>query len=221
MDTISPHAWEVSPSEARQIQRELAGRVSRTNHIGEVRLIAGTDVAVGGRAGPARAAVVLLSYPDLALVESSTVETPLSFPYIPGLLSFRETPALMKAFQQLSRSPDLVMVDGHGYAHPRRFGIACHVGVLLDIPTIGCAKSRLIGQHADVGDEPGDWTPLLDEDEIIGAVVRTKAHTKPIYVTVGHKVDLEGAMSWVLRCCRGYRLPEPTRLADLAAGGKL
>jgi len=218
MKAIWLHPWETSPTEARQIQREMAGRVSRESAIGELRLIAGADVAAGGRGRSARAAVVVLSYPALTLVETRTVELPLRFPYIPGLLSFRESPVLVQAFEQLEHTPDLVMVDGQGIAHPRRIGIASHLGLLLDLPTIGCAKSRLIGQHDEVGAEPGCWTPLIDEDEVIGAVVRTKAGARPLYISIGHKVDLDAAVSWVLGSCRGYRLPEPTRLADRVAG---
>lgn len=218
MKTIRLHPWEASSSEALRIQKELAARVSREAAIGEVRLIAGADVAAGGRGHPARAAVVVLSYPALTLVETSTVEVPLRFPYIPGLLSFRESPVLVQAFEQLESIPDLVMVDGHGISHPRRIGIASHLGLLLDLPTIGCAKSRLVGQYEEVAPEPGSWAPLIDKDEVIGAVVRTKLGVKPVFVSIGHKVDLESAVSWVLRCCRGYRLPEPTRTAHRIAG---
>jgi deoxyribonuclease V len=217
MEIRQLHAWDVAPDEAIEIQQRLAGMVIRHNEVGEVRHIAGVDLST--RAGfPARAAVVVLTYPELAVYESGVAELQVAFPYVPGLLSFREAPAILAAFERLSTAPDLVMVDGQGIAHPRRFGIASHLGILLDLPTIGCAKSRLVGKHADPGPEKGDWTDLVDRGEVVGAVVRTKRRSKPLYLSIGHKIDLATSIEWVLRCVRGYRLPEPTRQAHLLAG---
>ncbi len=186
----------------------------------DVHFIAGVDVAIQRR-GEGTASVVVLSYPELKLVEDSNVQGEVDFPYVPGLLSFRESPLLIKAFEGLKITPDLVLVDGQGVAHPRRFGIAAHLGLLLDIPTIGCAKSRLCGTFEEPGVEAGSTSNLKDVDEVIGRVVRTRTNTRPVYVSVGHKVSLRQAVIWTLRCCRGFRLPEPTRLAHQAAGGFL
>ncbi len=215
------HDWGVTPAQAEQIQRRLAARVSPRDEIGRVRLVAGVDISAPDKEGMARAAVVVLSYPELELVESEVLGKRVEFPYIPGLLSFRESPLILAVCQRLKVEPDLILVDGQGVAHPRRFGLASHLGVLWDKPTIGCAKSRLCGRHEEVGPEPGSWTQLVDQGEVIGVVLRTKPDSRPLYISVGHKVDLESAWKWTLNCCRGYRLPEPTRLAHLAAGGKL
>ena len=215
------HDWQVTPTQAKQVQRRLAGKVLRENRISEVRLVAGVDISAPNREGVARAAVVVLSYPGMELVGGRVVWRKVNFPYIPGLLSFRESPLILAACEELKMDPDLILVDGQGLAHPRRFGLASHLGVILDKPTIGCAKSRLCGQHEEVGPELGDWAQLIDQGEVIGAVLRTKRDSKPLYISIGHKVDLESALKWTLSCCRGYRLPEPTRLAHLAASGKL
>jgi deoxyribonuclease V len=163
---------------------------------------------------------VVLEYPELGLVETKVVSGKLDFPYIPGLLSFREAPLTLVACERLSVTPDLILVDGQGIAHPRRLGFASHLGLFLDMPTIGCAKSRLCGSHEEPGNEPGNYTEVVDEGETIGVALRTKAGVKPVYVSIGHKVDLQTAIYWVLECCCGYRLPEPTRLAHLAATGR-
>ena len=163
---------------------------------------------------------MLFHFPSLKLVEVTIVEEPVRFPYIPGLLSFREAPAIEKAVTRLRQRPDLLLVDGQGIAHPRRMGVAAHLGLLLDIPAVGCAKSRLCGQATEPGPEAGSWTPLVEGEEVIGAVLRTRVGVKPLYVSIGHRVDLEGARRWVLACCRGYRLPEPSRWAHRAAGGR-
>jgi len=219
--TGSLHGWRVSPSEALDIQLRLASQVVRTNHLRTPRYIAGLDISVDRERGTGRVAVVVLSYPELEVAEVQTVEDSIDFPYVPGLLSFREAPITLAACAKLEITPDLFLVDGQGIAHPRRLGLASHLGLFLDMPTIGCAKSRLCGAHETPGAESGSYAELEDNDETIGAVLRTKAGTNPIYVSIGHKVDLETAVSWVLQCCRGYRLPEPTRLAHLAAGGNL
>ncbi len=219
------HSWDLTPSEAIALQTRLAPQAIREGDAGDVKLVAAADVAFVDRPyrrqpGLARAAVVLLSYPDLAIIERHVVEAPATFPYVPGLLSFREIPALARAFEELERRPDLLLVDGQGLAHPRRFGLACHLGLLLDVPTIGCAKSRLCGEHAFLGLEPGSRTPLIDREEVIGLVLRTRAGVAPLYVSTGHRIGLDEAADWVLRLCRGYRLPEPIRLADrLSKGG--
>jgi deoxyribonuclease V len=211
----------MSPGEAIEIQRQLSKEVSKTGDVAAPQFIAGVDIATGGNQGIAQAAVVVLSYPELQTVEMAIAQDRLDFPYIPGLLSFRESPLILAACQKLSHLPNLVMVDGHGIAHPRRLGIACHLGLFLDIPTIGCAKSRLCGSHANPAGEPGSYTEVTDRGETIGVALRTKRGVKPCYVSTGHKINLENAIYWVLHCCRGYRLPEPTRLAHLAAGGNV
>ncbi len=213
------HDWHLSTSQALDLQRRLAGQVSRSNGPFTPRFIAGTDVATGNGVGTA--ALVVLSYPELKVVETSVVQGKLDFLYVPGLLSFRESPLILAAAERLNVTPDLIMVDGQGMAHPRRFGLACHLGLFLDTPVIGCAKSRLCGQHETPGDEAGSYTELIDGGETIGAALRTKTGVKPLYISIGHKLGLEAAIHWVLECCRGYRLPEPTRLAHLAAGGNL
>jgi deoxyribonuclease V len=179
------------------------------------------DISGEDRRGMARGAVVVLRFPELELVERSVVEQMVSFPYVPGLLSFRETPLILAACENLSLTPDLFIADAQGIAHPRRLGLASHLGLILDVPTIGCAKSILCGRHGDLGQEPGSYAPLLDGDEVIGAALRTKRGVNPVYVSIGQKVDLEAALKWVMACLKGYRLPEPTRLAHLAAGGQL
>ncbi|MBI2887729.1 MAG: deoxyribonuclease V [Chloroflexi bacterium] len=216
MDTL--HPWDVTPAEARVLQEQLAGRVVRRDETQGVRWIAGADVHYPQR-GQARAAAVLFRYPELTLEAASVVEEEVKFPYLPGLLSFREAAAVAHALEGLPRRPELLLVDGQGIAHPRRFGLAAHLGVLLDMPAVGCAKSRLIGAHEEPSPEAGAWTPLMDGQEVIGAVVRTRKGVKPLFVSVGHRVDLEAVIRWVLACCRGFRLPEPCRWAHRAAGG--
>lgn len=215
------HGWQISAAEAKQIQLELAGRVSRQSQAIEPRFIAGVDISAPDSRGIARAAVVILSYPELQVIEVKTADDKPNFPYIPGLLSFREAPLMLSACRRLSVNPDLILVDGQGIAHPRSFGIASHLGLLLKTPTIGCAKSRLCGTHPQVPDNVGDYTELTFHGEIIGAAVRSKIKAKPIYISIGHMIDLPAAIYWVIQCCRGYRLPEPARLAHIAAGGKL
>ena len=166
-------------------------------------------------------AVVVLRYPGLEVVVVKVVTGRIAFPYVPGLLSFREAPLVLAACEQLTVTPDLVIVDGQGIAHPRRLGLASHLGLFLDTPTIGCAKSRLCGHHPAPGKEAGSYTELVDRGETVGAVLCTRAGVKPVYVSIGHRIDLTAAIGWVLSCCRGYRLPEPTRLAHQAAGGNL
>lgn len=215
------HNWQVSVAEAKEIQRVLAAQVVRRSELDAPRLIAGVDISAEDSRGMARGAVVVLRSPELVVVEQSVVELGIGFPYVPGLLSFRETPLILAACERLTVTPDLFIADAQGIAHPRRLGLASHLGLVLDVPTIGCAKSILCGHHGDVGEEPGAYAPLRDGDEVIGAALRTKRGVKPVYVSIGHRVDLDAACHWVMACLRGYRLPEPTRLAHLAAAGQL
>lgn len=215
------HPWNVTPAEARQNQEQVRRRVSRRNgpELRRIRYVAGVDCSL--RNGHAFAAVPVLDFETLEPVELAVAETPLSFPYVPGLLTFRECPAILAAFDKLAIQPDLVMVDGQGIAHPRRVGIAAHLGVLLGKPTVGCAKSRLIGTHDEPHERAGYYTDLWDKDELIGGVLRTRDGVAPLYVSIGHRIDLPTALDLTLQCCRGYRLPEPTRLAHNAAAGRL
>jgi len=203
------------------MQHRLSAQVLRDGRTVRPRYIAGVDVSISRARGEATGAVVLLDYPGLRLVEAKVICGKAEFPYVPGLLSFREAPLLLRACQELEIIPDLFLVDGQGIAHPRRIGLASHLGLFLDVPTIGCAKSRLCGSHTTPGVEPGEYAELVDGDEVIGAVLRTKVGVKPVYVSIGHKIDLPTAIHWVLACCKGYRLPEPVRLAHQAAGGNL
>jgi deoxyribonuclease V len=215
------HPWKVTTAEARAIQLRLAGLVSRNNELPGVRLVAGVDISAPRFQGRVRGTVVVLTYAELEVVEIGAVEQTVDFPYIPGLLSFRESPVILAAYEKLRSRPDLIMVDGQGIAHPRRFGLASHLGVLLDVPTIGCAKSLLCGTHDALGAEAGSAAEIEHEGEVVGMALRTRTNVRPVFVSVGHKVDLAAAVSWVGSCCRGYRLPEPTRLAHLAASGNL
>lgn len=221
MDLRDLHPWDLTPKDAIALQRELASQVVRRGGPRTVRRVAGVDCAVDKARGRATGAVVVLSFPELEVVEIAVEETPLTFPYVPGLLSFREVPVLREAFHRITGPIDLLVVDGQGYAHPRRFGLACHLGLLLDLPAIGCAKSRLLGEHGDVGEEAGSRADLTDGGEVIGSLLRTRARVKPVYVSVGHRIGLRQAERWLLRCCKGYRLPEPARLAHQAAGGRI
>jgi deoxyribonuclease V len=213
------HEWVVDPTEAVTLQRELASRIVREDRIEEpVRFIAGVDMAINEESGMARAAVVLLSFPELEIVERHVYEEPVRMPYIPGLLSFRELPCILGAFNKLKQHPQLVMVDGQGIAHPRRLGIASHLGLWLDLPTIGCAKSILRGNYDKnaLGEEAGSWVPLVEgrKGEVLGAALRTRAHVNPMFISLGHRISLETSIEYVMACAKGYRLPEPTRQAD-------
>lgn len=213
------HDWDLTPAAARALQVELAQRVEQQDRIGPVRRVAGIDIGFEEAGRVTRAAVAVLSIPDLVLVEQALARLPTRFPYVPGLLSFREAPAALAALERLSRAPDLILYDGQGIAHPRRCGIACHVGLLADIPTIGVAKSRLTGDYGKVPAVRGAWVPLTDRGETIGAVLRTRAGVKPLFVSVGHRVGLDSAVAWVMACTRRYRLPETTRQAHRLASG--
>ena len=215
------HGWDVSIARAKEIQLSLAKRVVTESEVINPSLVAGIDISASDAQGVARGAVVILRYPELSIVEVEIAQGKLTLPYIPGLLSFRETPLILAACVKLNNIPDLILIDGQGIAHPRRLGLASHVGLFLDLPTIGCAKSILCGQHQPLGEDTGSHAGLLDNGELIGAALRTKSGVRPIYVSVGHKIGLTSALQLVMKCCRGYRLPEPTRLAHLAAGGML
>jgi deoxyribonuclease V len=219
MSTAALHRWNLTPKQAIALQSDLRERVVRVDRLGEVRRVAGIDVGYEDDKRAARAAVAVLTFPGLELEAYAIARQPVRFPYVPGLLSFREAPVVLKAFERLRSAPDLILYDGQGIAHPRRCGIASHVGLLLDIPVIGVAKSRLIGEYAKLPAAKGRWVPLTDADEIIGAVLRTRAGVKPVYVSVGHRVSLETAVRYVLACCTRYRLPETTRWADRLASG--
>jgi len=215
------HSWQISLAQALDVQRRLSAQVSRSGDLATPQFIAGVDISASQAQGIATGAVVVLNYPELRVVETKVVNGKLDFPYVPGLLSFRESPITLAACERLTTPPDLILVDGQGIAHPRRMGLASHLGLFLDTPTIGCAKSLLCGRHEEPGAEAGSYAEVIDNGEIIGAALRTRLGVKPIYVSIGHKVDLQAAIYWVLECCRGYRLPEPTRLAHEAAGGNL
>jgi deoxyribonuclease V len=211
----------VTTTRAREIQLELSARVSREGKICNPRYIAGVDISVNRFAKTGTGAVVILSYPDLELLEMQSVTDKIAFPYVPGLLTFREAPLIMAAWEKLQVKPDVVIVDGQGIAHPRRIGLASHLGLLLDVPTIGCAKSRLIGEYIEPEAAAGNFSALRDNNEVIGVALRTKNDVKPVFVSIGHRVDLDEAIRLVLACCRGYRLPEPSRWAHQAASGNL
>jgi len=215
------HEWEVSVARAREIQLSLAKRVVTQGEDITPCLVAGIDISSPNAQGVARGAIVVLSYPEFSITEVVVAEAKIAFPYIPGLLSFRESPLILSACEKLNNTPDLMLVDGQGIAHPRRLGLASHLGLFLDLPTIGCAKSILCGRHQPLAEEAGAHAELIDNGELIGAALRTKSRVRPVYVSVGHKINLASALRLVMSCCRGYRIPEPTRLAHLAAGGSL
>jgi deoxyribonuclease V len=215
------HAWNVTVDQAIDIQHNLANRIIQSGEIKSPRFILGLDVSVKNR-NEATAAAVVLNYPELVVVEKAIEKGEIEFPYIPGLLSFREVPITLRTCEKLKTNLDLVMVDGQGVAHPRRIGLASHLGLFLNIPTIGCAKSRLYGNYKEPPDIPGSYSDITDNDgNIIGAVLRTKSGVKPLFISVGHMIGLSSAIQWVLKCSRGYRLPETTRLAHLASKGNL
>lgn len=211
------HRWDLTPAEARELQTSLAGRIVTTDRFGVIRRVAGVDIGFEDHGRTTRAAIAVLDFPDLAPMAQAVVRRPTDFPYVPGLLSFREIPAALDGFATLDATPDLVICDGQGFAHPRRFGLACHLGWLLDVPCIGVAKSRLLGAFAPPAAERGAWTPLRDGEEVIGAAVRTRVGVKPVFVSIGHAVSLESAIRLTLACSPRYRLPETTRRAHRLA----
>lgn len=219
------HSWDLTPTEAVALQRELAGKVDGRSPLTECRIIAGADVSYTRFSNVFYAGVVVLRADDLAIVEKQGAVRRSPFPYVPGLLSFREAPAILEAFAKVKVEPDVVMLDGQGFAHPRRLGLASHVGLWLERPCVGCAKSLLIGKYREPGKRAGALAALKDKDDVIGQVVRTRAGVKPVYVSVGHRIDLASAVRLVLASCRGCRLPEPARQAhrfvnELREGGE-
>lgn len=210
----APHRWAVTPRRAVAIQRELRDRVRLEGPGALVRRVAGVDAAFSADGARCIAGVVLWDAETGDVLEEHVATGPLRFPYVPGLLSFREAPTVLAALRRLRQRPDALLVDGHGLAHPRRFGIACHVGLLADLPSVGCAKSRLVGRHREPGLRRGARAALVHEGERIGTVLRTRDGVRPIFVSIGHRFDLPAAERLVLRCATGHRLPEPTRLAD-------
>jgi len=212
------HRWDVSPKEAVKIQKELNRRVI-TNGEPEIRIVAGADVSVTADRETMTAAVCLMTFPDLDPLEKATAKMKTAFPYVPGLLSFREGPVLLKAFGRLKKKPDLIIFDGQGIAHPRRFGIAAHMGVLLGIPSVGCAKSPLYGSYEPVAGQRGQKSLITDKDgSVLGACLRTRTGVKPVFISVGNLVSLDYAVDVVLECAPKYRLPEPVRCAHKLAG---
>ncbi len=208
------HSWQISPKEAIAIQGSLASQVIRKGHLEEVRFIAGADISTEKDSTQAYAGVVVMTYPRLEVVEERGVIFELSFPYVPGLLAFREAPPLLKVFEEIRHEPDLILFDGQGIAHPRGLGIASHMGLLLDKPSIGCAKSLLFGLFEEPGDQQGVFSYLYDKHKnIIGSVVRTRTGVQPVFVSIGHRIDLSTAIKYVLSSCRGYRIPDPIRHA--------
>jgi deoxyribonuclease V len=208
------HQWAKTLTEAKVIQETLRTQVITEDCLGEINYVAGVDVAFKDDYAITQAAVAVLSYRDLQIVDRAIVQTPTTFPYVPGYLSFREIPAILAVLPKLKIQPDVILCDGQGLAHPRRLGLACHLGVILDLPTIGVAKSLLIGKHDALPLTKGSWVPLIDRDETIGAVLRSRDRVKPIYISIGNKVSLPRAIDLVLNCLTKYRLPETTRWAD-------
>lgn len=212
------HEWNLSPPAAIQLQKQLAYEVVAEDDFAEpIKTVAGIDLGYDAKNDTSRAVVVVLKFPELELVETSEALLPIQFPYVPGLLSFRETPVAIKALEKLENAPDLILCDGQGLAHPRRFGIACHIGLLANVPTIGVAKSLLVGKFENLGETRGSVAPLIHKKEEIGAALRTKDKVQPVYVSVGHRISLGTAVRYVLECAPKYRLPETTRLADKLA----
>ena len=214
----APHRWNLTPRAAVAVQRRLAGRVRRHGDGGRIRSVAGLDCAFSRDGTRCLAAAILWEVDSRRVVEERHAERPLTFPYVPGLLSFREAPALIAALRKLRSTPDALMLDGHGIAHPRRFGIACHLGILCDLPSVGVAKSLLVGEPREPAASRGSRRALLHRGERVGTVLRTRDGVKPVFVSVGHAIDLSDAERLVLRTCAGFRLPEPTRRADAAVG---
>ncbi|PLZ97893.1 endonuclease V [Fischerella thermalis CCMEE 5328] len=215
------HAWTLSVEEAIAIQEQMQAEVITSDQLQQpVQYVAGVDMGFEADGTISRAAVAVLSFPELELQETSLARRPTSFPYIPGFLSFREIPAVLDALEKIKITPDLILCDGQGIAHPRRFGIACHLGVIVNISSIGVAKSLLVGKHEELPDTRGSWQPLIHKGEIVGAVLRTRVGVKPVYVSSGHRISLPTAIDYVLRCTPKYRLPETTRIADKLASDR-
>lgn len=219
---IDPELWNVTPKQAVELQNRLREKVSLADDLGEVCTVGGVDVSIARFSKTGKCGIVVLSFPELEVIETRVHISAIEFPYVPGLLAFRELPIFFQTWDQLAAKPDLLFFDGQGYAHPRRFGLACMAGVLLNKPTVGCAKSRLVGEYAEPPQEPGAVSPLIAaEGDRIGDVVRTKAGCKPVFISPGHRISFETATALALGCTRGYRIPEPTRLAHIAVTSAL
>jgi len=217
MNIQRPETWPKTVEEAIVIQTQLKSLVRTTDELETIKYVAGVDVGFKENYTISQSAVAVLSFPDLSLQETAIAQRPTTFPYIPGFLSFREVPVILDVLEKLTITPDLIICDGQGIAHPRRFGLACHLGVLIDQPTIGAAKSLLIGKHEYLPSEKGSWKPLKDKGEIIGAVLRSRTNVRPLYISPGHRISLETSINYVLNCITKYRLPETTRWADQLA----
>jgi deoxyribonuclease V len=212
------HEWNLAPREAIELQKQLAYEVvTRDEFEKPIKTVAGIDLGIDQKNDTCRAVVVVLSFPQLDLIESAEAILPIQFPYVPGLLSFRETPVAVVALEKLTIAPDLILCDGQGIAHPRRFGIACHIGLITGVPSVGVAKSLLVGKYGSLGLTRGSTADLIHQNERVGIALRTKDNTQPVYVSAGHKISLETATEYVLQCAPKYRLPETTRLADKMA----
>ena len=217
MDVRELHSWSVSPSEALNIQETLKKKLVFKRIKKNIHLLAGADVSYSKNNRRLYAAVTVMTFPELNVVEEATVGGDMNFPYIPGLLSFREAPILARAFKKIKRVPDVVIFDGQGIAHPRGMGLASHMGLMLDIPSIGCAKSRLFGAYEKIGNTAGDFSFLKADGMIVGVALRTRTNTNPVFVSPGYKTDIPGCFETILNACRGYKIPEPIRQAHLLA----
>jgi deoxyribonuclease V len=215
MKCIKLHPWDLQYSEAIKVQQDLKDQIVLRSWNADPELVSGADVSYSKNSDIFYSAVVVFEFPSMRIVESAHASGRMDFPYIPGLLSFREAPVLIKAFEKIRKVPDVVVFDGQGIAHPRGVGLASHMGLVLDLPTIGCAKKNLVGSHDDVGNEVGDHKPIIFKGDVVGAALRTKKNVKPVFISPGHKMDIPSAIEIVLKTCRGYKLPEPTRQAHL------
>lgn len=213
------HPWDLDTKQAADVQRELAAEVILTDRLDPIEYVAGIDVGYEDGNTVTRAAVAVLNFPSLTLADWVLVKRPTTFPYIPGYLSFREVPAIIDALEQLKVTPNILFCDGHGTIHPRRFGIACHLGILTGLPAVGVGKTPYVGKHDPLADTKGSWQPIRHKEEVIGAAVRTRVGVKPIYVSPGHRICLETAISLVLKCTLGYKQPETTRWSHRLASG--
>jgi deoxyribonuclease V len=221
MELHHSHSWELTPKQAIELQQALRGHARIADDFAAINTVAGVDVGFEQGNTITRAAIAVLDYPSLTLREWTIARQPTRFPYVPGLLSFREIPAVLEALERLSVLPDMLLCDGQGIAHPRRFGIASHLGVLLDLPTIGVGKSRLTGSYEEPAESKGAWSPLTDKGEEIGCVLRSRCGVKPLFVSPGHRVSIASARQWVMNCLTRYRLPETTRWAHRLASGDI
>lgn len=210
-----PHSWNISPKEGIEIQKKLREQLIFSENKFEIIKICGTDVSYEKEINLLFSAVVILKYPEMDVIEEQTAVMRCTFPYVPGLLSFREVPVLLKAFDNINDVPNVVLCDGHGIAHPRGFGLASHLGMILDVPTIGCAKNKLFGKYSKVGDDKGDWSYISDGVNYIGVALRTKKNVKPVFVSQGYKISMEFSKEIILACCKKYRIPEPIRRAHI------